>query len=337
MADIDYWVDEFQNSLSELTTMMTEIRQAASNNSDTKLLINIIKTTEEKLESTKKIQKSCGIELRVLRDKEKRILIEEVVQKMNKNIHEIQKEFNFIKTTTERDNLLGKSTTSLASNMNSGQANPSDPFNMKGKNNDEFLDATNKVQDLTFDSLARTRNMIQESEEIGTATLEQLQAQHDQMKDIEKEVDNLDTNIKRAESLILNFTKRMASDRIIQFFAALNICIIIALIVYAAVTGNTLQEMSKTGGKSGGVPPSSSTSTPTFAPTTASIIPPIAGSPTFFPTYSPTFAPSLEDSPTQFPSLFPTIIPTQSPSQSPSMIPSEVPTLIPTTSRRFLR
>lgn len=295
MADIDYWVDEFQNSMSELNAMMTELRQGATNNCDTKELISIVKTTETKLEATKKIQKSCGIELRVLRDKEKRNLIEELVQKLNKDLHNLQKEFNFIKATTERDNLLGKATTSLAASVDPSKVNTNDPFNIKGKNNDELLNETHKIQDLTFDSLARTRNLIQESEEIGAATLEQLQRQHEQMHDIEKEVDNLDNNVKKAEHLILSFTKRMASDRIIQFFAAINICLIIALIAYSAVTGKTIGQSTSGGKKSGGVPPSDPTRSPTYSPIFFPSSSPTAtpGSPSFAPTFSPTSAPSF--------------------------------------------
>jgi hypothetical protein len=41
-----------------------------------------------------------------------------------------------------------------------------------GKNNDELLDGANKIQDLTLDSLGRTRGMIEASKEVGAATIE---------------------------------------------------------------------------------------------------------------------------------------------------------------------
>lgn len=41
-----------------------------------------------------------------------------------------------------------------------------------GKNNDELLDGANKIQDLTLDSLVRSRAMIEASKEVGAATIE---------------------------------------------------------------------------------------------------------------------------------------------------------------------
>jgi hypothetical protein len=41
-----------------------------------------------------------------------------------------------------------------------------------GKGNDELLDGANEIQDKTFESLNRTNLMIQNSKEVGTATLE---------------------------------------------------------------------------------------------------------------------------------------------------------------------
>ena len=41
-----------------------------------------------------------------------------------------------------------------------------------GKGNDELLDGANELQDKTFESLTRTQLMIQNSKEVGTATLE---------------------------------------------------------------------------------------------------------------------------------------------------------------------
>ena len=45
-------------------------------------------------------------------------------------------------------------------------------YTFLGKNNDELLDGANRIQDLTFDSLGRTRGMIEASKEVGAATIE---------------------------------------------------------------------------------------------------------------------------------------------------------------------
>lgn len=54
-------------------------------------------------------------------------------------------------------------------------------FNTDGKNNDDLLNAANKVQDKTFDATSRIKQKIADSREVGTATLETLQAQRQQV------------------------------------------------------------------------------------------------------------------------------------------------------------
>lgn len=41
-----------------------------------------------------------------------------------------------------------------------------------GKGNDELLDGANVIQDMTFESLTRTQLMINNSKEVGAATVE---------------------------------------------------------------------------------------------------------------------------------------------------------------------
>jgi hypothetical protein len=51
--------------------------------------------------------------------------------------------------------------------------------------------------------------MIEASKVVGAETVEELRRQKDQIKDIEAEVDIIDSNLKRAEKLLANFTRRM--------------------------------------------------------------------------------------------------------------------------------
>ncbi|RYY83308.1 hypothetical protein EON63_11520 [archaeon] len=51
------------------------------------------------------------------------------------------------------------------------------------------------------------------------------------------QVDNIASNLVRAEMLVRNFTRRMASDRIIQAFFAINIVVMLSLVLYVAISG----------------------------------------------------------------------------------------------------
>lgn len=200
----------------------------------------------------------------------------------------------------------------------------------EGKGNDELLDATNKVQDMTFASLGRTKMLIEQSKEVGTATIEELQRQRVQMHEIEEDIDLLETNLDRAEKLVVNFTRRMASDKIIQCFMVFNIVIIIIVAVYAGVTGKSLSSKSSHGSDNffGTHYPTSMPST--FHPTVSRAP---SEHPTLQPSASPTTlrpSPTPSQPPTRSPSAAPTFAPSATPSFAPSTEPSVEPTAAPT-------
>jgi len=117
---------------------------------------------------------------------------------------------------------------------------PKKEESLEGKTNEDLLTGASQLQDKTFESLTRTKQMIEASKEVGAATIEELRRQRDQMIDIEKEVDQIDTNLIRAGRLITNFSRRMATDRIIQGFSCINILVLLGLILYVAITKKSL-------------------------------------------------------------------------------------------------
>lgn len=90
------------------------------------------------------------------------------------------------------------------------------------KAGDNMLKEAIDLQNKTQDSLGNTKAMIAASKEVGMSTLEELERQRDVLSNIEKEIDRVDDNLARAEALMKQFGKRMASDKFIQCFAVLN-------------------------------------------------------------------------------------------------------------------
>jgi len=125
---------------------------------------------------------------------------------------------------------------------------PKKEESLEGKTNEDLLTGASKIQDQTMESLTRTKQMIEASKEVGSATIEELRRQRDQMIDIEKEVDQIDTNLIRAGRLITNFSRRMATDRIIQGFSCINILVMLGLILYVAITKKSLSANSDSNG-----------------------------------------------------------------------------------------
>jgi len=77
--------------------------------------------------------------------------------------------------------------------------------------------------------------MVAESKETGMNTLDQLHQQRQQIERIDNDVDRIEDNLQRADKLIKAFSKRMATDKLIQCFACVNLLLFVAVIVYAVV------------------------------------------------------------------------------------------------------
>lgn len=58
-----------------------------------------------------------------------------------------------------------------------------------------MLTGASVLQDKTEESLARTRALIEQSKEVGNATIEQLRTQRDQINVINEDIDKIESEI----------------------------------------------------------------------------------------------------------------------------------------------
>lgn len=252
MGDLTYWFDEYVKEVEQLNELVTKFKQAIES-SNQRLIDITSKDCEAKSLRCKEVRKSFTLEVKLARDKALRTEYENRIKEYDEKANEYTKEFNIAKAKSNKNSLFG-------------DAVPVFSNSTEGKTNDSLLSDTHKVQDMTFESLARTRNMIEASKELGTATVQQLIEQKDQIKSIEQDIDAMDSNLVRAEKLVGNFARRMATDRIIQLFAAVNIVVLLGLILYVAGSGNSLTPSSGGGGGSSGT---DGTAVPTYLPSAA--------------------------------------------------------------------
>ena len=262
MSDLTYWLDEYIKEVQQLQELVEKYKQAVDS-SNQRLIEILTKDCDAKVLRVKEVKKSFALELKLARDKTLRSDFEGRLKDYEAQANEYTKQFQNLKATTNKNSLFGDSV-------------PMADSNLEGKTNDNLLQDTHKIQEKTFESLARTRNMIQASKEIGTATVEQLQQQKEQIRTIEQDIDAMDSNLVRAEKLVGNFARRMATDRLIQMFAAVNIVVLLGLILYVAGSGNSLSP-------SRGNPSGPAAPVPSFRPTTS---PSFSFSPAF--TFPPT-------------------------------------------------
>lgn len=184
------------------------------------------------------VKKSFGLELRVTPRAEK--------ADYDKKAKEVETEFNNL--LSDLAELREHSKEQDKRDLMSGKK---DRYSTEGRDNDDLLSDAHGIQDDTMASLARSRALVEASQEIGTATLEVLVTQREQINDISDEIDVIDSNLTRAEKLITAFGKRMATDRILQFFTFVNIILVIAVVAYAIDNKKKLEKDNEGGGGGG--------------------------------------------------------------------------------------
>lgn len=241
MSDIAYYNDDYSRHLDVLENFVKTFETSIDK-------ITAGAACDSEVSRIKDIKKSFGLELCLIKDKAVRAQYDSKAKEYEKRFNDCMKDIQAIKMKSDKNDLM-KGTTKLT-------------ISTAGKTNDELLEGATKYQDQTVESLDRTKALIEQSKEVGTATLEVLKQQREQIKEIDVEVSNIDNNLKKAEKLLTGFARRMATDRMLQLLFGLNLCVLIAVIVYVIYTKKGFSTSSSTGAFSPGTGYS-----PTHAPT----------------------------------------------------------------------
>lgn len=98
-----------------------------------------------------------------------------------------------------------------------------------------MLKEASHIQDKTQGALDNIARMTAEAKDVGMETMEELRRQRDQITSIDEDAMKIEDNLKRADKLIRTFGRRMATDKLIQCFACLNVLLLVAVVVYSIV------------------------------------------------------------------------------------------------------
>lgn len=229
-TDIQYWDDTLTEDIQAIQTMLDRI-PSIINASDK---ANAIDRCKARLRSAGGTKRSFKMECRLVQDVGLRRKFEARLQALDSQLKTLTADLKAIEQESNRSNLMGD---------RGGDGNRGSNGLDGVKAGDSMLAEAADMQNKTADSLANTKNMIAESKEVGAATLEELHRQREVISNIEKETDRIDDNLARAEALLKQFGKRMASDSFIQCFALINCILLLAVILYAII---------KKGGLAGG-------------------------------------------------------------------------------------
>jgi SNARE protein len=184
-----------------------------------------IERCKARLRSATGTKRSFKMEIRLIQDMQVRKEYEARLHRLDQQLKTLQQDCKALETENARGELF------VQADGEGGESNEQDG----ARQGDNMLKEASAIQDKTQDSLANTKNMIAASKEVGVATLEELERQRDVIQNIERETDRIDDNLARAEALLKQFGKRMATDQFIQCFALINCLLLVAVVLYAIV------------------------------------------------------------------------------------------------------
>lgn len=180
---------------------------------------------EDRLRGAAGTKRSFKMEIRLVQDINERRRLEGRLQKMDQELRTLKADLKALQADEHRGQLF------VSGGGGGGKNGDGDMDPTRAGSN--MLSEAAALQDKTQDSLFNTMNMISASKEVGVSTLEELQRQREVIQNIDREADRLDDNLARAEALLKQFGKRMASDKFIQCFAVINCLLLIGVVIFA--------------------------------------------------------------------------------------------------------
>ncbi|KAI3946833.1 hypothetical protein MKW98_003396 [Papaver atlanticum] len=104
--------------------------------------------------------------------------------------------------------------------------------------NQELIDAGKKRMDETDQAIERSKQVVEQTIEVGAQTAGTLKDQTEQMGRIVNELDTIHFSIKKASQLVKEIGRQVATDKCIMMFLFLVVCGVIAIIIVKVVNPN---------------------------------------------------------------------------------------------------
>ncbi|KAM9990588.1 hypothetical protein ACTFIY_006649 [Dictyostelium cf. discoideum] len=117
----------------------------------------------------------------------------------------------------------------------SSNNNNNDNNNENLKNDVQYQNVMKKAKDIQQQDIKTTNGILQtviETNNIGTATLQEMKIQEEKIKKINNDMDVIDSNLKLATRQMRSIARKMATDKIILGLILLIVAGIIVVIVY---------------------------------------------------------------------------------------------------------
>ncbi|PIA60755.1 hypothetical protein AQUCO_00300341v1 [Aquilegia coerulea] len=169
----------------------------------------------------------------------------EIKEEENKNSPEVNKQLNERKQSLikELNSYVALRKTYMSSlgnkrvelfDMGAGASDPTAEDNIQmasTMNNQELIDAGKKQMDETDQAIQRSKQVVEQTMEVGAQTAGTLKGQTDQMGRIVNDLDTIQFSIKKASQLVKEIGRQVATDKCIMLFLLLIVCGVIAVII----------------------------------------------------------------------------------------------------------
>jgi len=215
--EIQFLDDELQNIYSEIRK---GIEQLASMQGTADKKLEKYSHLTQRVSRARTAYQSFKVELRELRDEEKKTWSAKE-KEHNQTITKLDSDIKMAKSNWERKDLMD------------GKERPQE-LNADSADTAALINHGKNIQAQSASSLDRSLKQVLATEQLGAETAIKLKQQTDQLVNIHKNVDLIESDLQRADKIMRAFMRRMATDKLILCFILLMIIGIIVIVVYKA-------------------------------------------------------------------------------------------------------
>mmetsp|Transcript_19454 Transcript_19454/g.25113 ORF Transcript_19454/g.25113 Transcript_19454/m.25113 type:complete len:236 (+) Transcript_19454:177-884(+) len=221
---MEYWDNTLTKSVEELKREVEELGGAAC--TDASDAHQKLAECDRKVAQIKKAKNSYLSECRILEDPAEEIHYKTKLRHMDEQVIAAQERMAHFRRDLESQELLADHRAE----------------NNEASNNDEYLSKIEGKLDDIKESYQRDEVYLEEIKVVGSEAVTKLRGQREQIIEITEKTQEIDNLLHRADILIRNFGRRMATDRLIQIFAMINILLLVGVVIYAIVSGANLSD-----------------------------------------------------------------------------------------------
>lgn len=217
-SDIDKIDSEMKSVIENLEKSISRLKGKSNDDKRLERCTQLIKRFSGLLESLK-------LDVATMDDSnpDKKVWKEKLAEHENR-INELKVAFNDKRREVEKKILLKSSQGEKLKNLSGDE-------DVTQLDKQQALHVGDVLLDKAEKSLARTKKLVVESEQIGISTLQKMETQNEQMEKIYEDFDEIDGNLARSKRILGHIAQSAVNDRCIQVLAVLVFIAIVVVLV----------------------------------------------------------------------------------------------------------